>query len=84
MHAIHTTRSTTKKQKNEGPLGLLYVPSRVGMEKNGTHVVARQTDIITILQDIFVFIARGLNGPVGGNSKRSCIPYHNSNIIRLY
>ena len=23
MHAIHTTRSTTKKQKNEGPLGLL-------------------------------------------------------------
>ena len=33
MHAIHTTRSTTKKQKNEGPLGLLYVPSRVGIEK---------------------------------------------------
>ena len=72
MHAIHTTHSTTKKQKNEGPLGLLYVPSRVGMGKNDTRIVATQTDIITILQDLFVFIARGLNGQVGENSKRSC------------
>ena len=50
MHAKHTTRSTTKKQKNEGPLGLLYVPSRVGIEKK-LHVIISSICLSSFLHD---------------------------------